>query len=211
MVATTCTGQCPEKITLIIEVAQNRFGLYGFEKTTMNEIASDLNMSKGSLYYYFPDKEHLYIAVIKKEHDLLMRTVSEKIDSLSSPAEMIKEYVNTRLSYFRTLLNLSRFRHNNGISELHTMMHEQWNIFKIQEQSLLADILRYGIENNSFEDMDINETAELLLDVIKGLSISLLKHKDIFYLEDAEYKKLEKKTNSFIELFIKGLKKENSH
>lgn len=205
MVSITHTGECPEKISLIIEAAQNRFGLYGFEKTTMNEIASDLNMSKGSLYYYFPDKEHLYIAVIQKEHDILIRMVNEKVTSLSDPSQMIREYANIRLSYFRTLLNLSRFRHNQGISEFHTMIHKQWDVFKIQEISLISEILHYGIKNDSFENQDVNETAELLLDIIKGLSASFLKHKDIFYLEDTEYAALDKKIKSFVEMFIRSL------
>ena len=68
MAGSTNKGESLSKTEQIIKVAQKRFGQYGFEKTTMNEIASDLNMCKGSLYYYFPDKEHLYIAVAKKEH-----------------------------------------------------------------------------------------------------------------------------------------------
>ncbi|WP_321331017.1 TetR/AcrR family transcriptional regulator [uncultured Bacteroides sp.] len=209
MVSTTHIGECPEKTSRIIEVAQNRFGLYGFEKTTMNEIASDLNISKGSLYYYFPDKESLYIAVIQKEHDVFIHLVTEKIASLSDPAQMIREYVNIRLSYFHTLLNLSRFRHNNNMWELHSMMHQQWAVFKIQEEGLIADVLTYGVKEAFFEIENIHDIAELLLDIIKGLSMSLVKNKDIFYLEDTEYDKLFKKINLFVEMFIKSLKRQH--
>ena len=68
MVVNKRCGDSQSKTEQIIKFAQKRFGQYGFEKTTMNEIASDLNMCKGSLYYYFPDKEHIYLAVAKKEH-----------------------------------------------------------------------------------------------------------------------------------------------
>jgi AcrR family transcriptional regulator len=43
------------KVTSIIEAARKRFSHYGLTKTTMNEIAADIGMSKASLYYYFPD------------------------------------------------------------------------------------------------------------------------------------------------------------
>ena len=56
-----------EKKEAIIKVAQEQFGLYGYKKTSMMEIADALGMSKGLLYYYFPDKEHLYTAVVEKE------------------------------------------------------------------------------------------------------------------------------------------------
>ncbi len=206
MVSITHMGECQEKASRIIEVAQKRFGLYGFEKTTMNEIASDLDMSKGSLYYYFPDKEHLYMAVVQKEHDLFIQMVNEKIALLSDPSQMIREYISVRLSYFRMLLNLSRFRHDNA-REFHSMMHEQWKTFRIEEEALITGILKIGVEKQSFEMENVDEVAVLLLDIFKSLSISLVKKKDIFYLEANEYDVLHRKIDLFTEMFIKSLKK----
>ncbi len=37
------------------------------------EIANDLHMTKGALYYYFPGKENLYEAVIEKEQNEFLR------------------------------------------------------------------------------------------------------------------------------------------
>lgn len=213
MVNTTYTKDCPEKLSQIIEAAQKRFGLYGFEKTAMHEIASDLNMSKGSLYYYFPDKEHLYAAVIQKEHDLFLHLVETKIASLTDAADMLREYVNIRISYYRALLNLSHFRHNN-IGEMHRVMHSvmqgKSSTFKAQEKELLIKIFTYGIEqqcfeNQTFERMD--ETAELLLDIIRGLTGAAIKNKDLFYLDDTEYEKIIKRINLFVDMFLKALKK----
>ncbi len=50
----------------ILEAAYQRFLHYGYSKTTMNEIAGDLSFSKALLYYYFPDKSQLYVAVMRK-------------------------------------------------------------------------------------------------------------------------------------------------
>jgi TetR/AcrR family transcriptional regulator len=55
-----------KKRDLIIEAAEKRFMHFGVDKTTMNEIADDLSISKASLYYYFPDKLNLYGAVLHK-------------------------------------------------------------------------------------------------------------------------------------------------
>lgn len=48
----------------IVEVALKRFAHYGFNKTTMNEIADDLNITKANLYYYYADKSALIKDVI---------------------------------------------------------------------------------------------------------------------------------------------------
>ena len=99
-----------EKVQMIIEASQKRFGLFGLEKTSMREIADDLKLSKASLYYYFPDKESLYKAVVEKEQTEFIEKISERISSIHEPEQLLLEYANSRLSYFRTLLNLSRLR-----------------------------------------------------------------------------------------------------
>src|SRR5947208_16334089 len=55
-----------KKRDAIIEAAKKRFSHFGVDKTTMNEIADDLSISKASLYYYFPDKLNLYGAVLQQ-------------------------------------------------------------------------------------------------------------------------------------------------
>src|SRR3982750_3995477 len=62
----TANDQQDVKKEKILEAAYERFLHYGYSKTTMNEIAGDLSMSKALLYYYFPDKSELYMAVMRK-------------------------------------------------------------------------------------------------------------------------------------------------
>ncbi|MEO5967356.1 MAG: TetR/AcrR family transcriptional regulator, partial [Ferruginibacter sp.] len=54
-----------DKKEAILEAAYKRFAHYGVNKSTMEEIASDLNISKASLYYYFPDKLTIYAEVLQ--------------------------------------------------------------------------------------------------------------------------------------------------
>ena len=52
----TANDQQDVKKEKILEAAHHRFLHFGYSKTTMNEIAGDLSMSKALLYYYFPEK-----------------------------------------------------------------------------------------------------------------------------------------------------------
>ena len=58
-------GNADVKRIKILEAATRRFAHFGMAKTTMSEIAKDLNFSKALLYYYFPDKNSLYSAVFE--------------------------------------------------------------------------------------------------------------------------------------------------
>jgi len=193
------------KLKLIIEVAQRRFGLYGVEKTSMREIADDINLSKASLYYYFPDKESLYKAVVEKEQNEFLARISEKIINIQEPELLLREYVSTRLSYFRTLLNISRLRLE-AYSDLKPVFKETISLFKEKEKEIIVRIFEKGISKGIFSIKDTDQTASLFLDLLKGLRISVVTDKKMLFIEQEEYDRLLEKTIAFTEIFINGVK-----
>jgi AcrR family transcriptional regulator len=193
------------KEQLIINVAQKRFGLYGVEKTSMREIADDINLSKASLYYYFPDKESLYKAVVEKEQNEFLTRISEKIVNIQEPELLLREYASTRLSYFRTLLNISRLRLE-VYSDIKPVFRETINLFKDKEKEIIVKIFEKGINKGIFSIKDTNQTASLFLDLLKGLRVSVVTDKKMLFIEKEEYDQLLEKTIAFTEIFIKGMK-----
>jgi AcrR family transcriptional regulator len=194
-----------DKVQMIIEASQKRFGLYGIEKTAMREIANDLKLSKASLYYYFPDKESLYKAVVEKEQAEFISRISERISSISDPEQLLIEYASTRLSYFRTLLNLSRLRFE-SFSGLKPGFREAIQKFKEKEKYIISKIFEKGISGGIFFIKDTDQTASLFLDLLKGLRITVINEKKTLFIEQDEYELLLEKTIAFTNIFIKGIK-----
>jgi AcrR family transcriptional regulator len=193
------------KINQIIEAAQRLFGIYGIEKVSMLEIANELKLSKASLYYYFPDKESLYKAVLEKEHMEFISTISGIIRTLKNPEKMLKEYVILRLEYFSRLMNLSRLRLE-AYSDLKPIFRETFLIFKEKEKELIIGILRMGVKQGIFHIKNIDGTASLFIDLLKGLRVTAIKDRRTVIIEQEEYKQLLERTTAFTEIFIKGLK-----
>jgi AcrR family transcriptional regulator len=194
-----------EKINAIIEIAQKLFGIFGFERVTMHEIAEELNISKASLYYYFPDKESLYIAVIEKEQGEFLSKITEQMVNIADPSEILREYAVKRLLFFHSLLNLGRLRSesfHNLKADINMMIHN----FREKEKDIIIRILDKGTRSGVFSKVDAAGTAYLYLDLLRSLRISIVDKKKEFYLEQEEFNKLMKKTNDFTEIFIKGLR-----
>lgn len=194
-----------DKVQIIIEASQKRFGLFGVEKTSMREIANDLKLSKASLYYYFPDKESLYKAVVEKEQQEFIDKITGRILSIEEPEQLLREYSISRLSYFRTLLNLSRLRME-AYSDLKPGFRETIQIFKEKEKEIIKKIFLKGIVRGIFYINDTDETASLFLDLLKGLRVTVVNEKETLVIEQDEYDLLLEKTITFTNLFIKGLK-----
>src|SRR6185437_9744778 len=88
------------KLNLILDAAQKRFAYYGWAKTTMTEIASDVSLSKASLYYYFADKDALFKAVVKREQELFILDIKKMIKAKNTARHKLNKYVQNRHQYF---------------------------------------------------------------------------------------------------------------
>ena len=79
----------------IIEAATDRFMIAGIYKVTMDEIASDLRMSKKTVYKFFPSKETLLKAIVHT----MTRMVEAKVQGIVSSDKPIEEKLTTLLEF----------------------------------------------------------------------------------------------------------------
>ena len=66
---------------IILVRAREKFMKEGFHKTTMDEIASDLRISKKTIYKYFPSKENLIDAAIALFQKYILGQITKIIQS----------------------------------------------------------------------------------------------------------------------------------
>ena len=193
------------KSELIIAAAQKRFGIYGVEKTSMREIAHDLQMTKGALYYYFPGKENLYKAVIDKEQNEFLKKLEDDVQIATDNAGYLKNYAVKRLSYFRTLLNLGRIKQE-SLADIMPFVSKSLKNFSEKEKDMIMHILEKGNATGEFNIKDPSNTALLFLDLLRGLRSSVINNKRMLIINEKEYNLLLKKTLDFSEIFINGLR-----
>jgi AcrR family transcriptional regulator len=73
-------GADPDKRRQILDGAHEIFIARGFDAASMSDIAAAANVSKGTLYVYFEDKEHLFVALIEREREAQKRGAFEALD-----------------------------------------------------------------------------------------------------------------------------------
>ena len=79
----------------IIEAATDRFMNAGIYKVTMDEIASDLRMSKKTVYKFFPSKETLLQAIVHA----MTRMIEGKVQGIVTSDKPIEEKLTTLLEF----------------------------------------------------------------------------------------------------------------
>lgn len=147
----------------IIDAAAARFGLYGFNKTTMAEIAQDCNMSAGNIYRYFENKSDIgaeCAGIHFKSCEETLRNIIRKPGL--TVTERLKMYVlaNLRITY-------ELCTKQPKISELveHMSKERQDIIEKFREikTSLIAELLAEGNRTGEFDLPDVLKAAENIM------------------------------------------------
>ncbi|MBE0570280.1 MAG: TetR/AcrR family transcriptional regulator [Ignavibacteriaceae bacterium] len=75
----------------IIELTEEKFFRDGFYKTTMDEIASELKMSKKTIYKFFPSKDDLITAIAKHFMEGVKSKVLPALNSDKNAIEKLAE------------------------------------------------------------------------------------------------------------------------
>ena len=185
---------------LILEAAFNRFGHYGYNKTTMAEIAQDADMSAANLYRYFESKQEIAAACAN-------RCMCESIDLLRQAARQPQSSAVKRLNnYVKTMLYHCHQTHSNDskINEVVAFItNERADLVhqKIAAQrALIAEILAYGNETGEFDIKDVIVTAQAVYTTLVLFDVPLFM--SLYTLEE-----FEEKAANVVNLLLQGLRK----
>ena len=84
----------------ILDAALNVFSHKGYHDTRLEEIVTESSTSKGSIYFHFPNKERLFLALVEKFADLIERRATEAIEQQSSPMAKVEAALEACLEAF---------------------------------------------------------------------------------------------------------------
>jgi len=74
----------------ILDVAQKLFARRGFEGVSIRDLAQALGMTTASLYYHFPSKEEIFVAVHGRSLEAVQREVMDAIAGLKDPWDRLE-------------------------------------------------------------------------------------------------------------------------
>lgn len=152
----------------LIQVAARMFHERGYDATSLQDIAEELGLLKGSLYHYIATKEDLLWAVILKQHQASMALAERCREMQGTPMERLDEFVrgyaaslrNERDSvsvYLREIGRLSKARRKIILDE-----REEYVAF-------VRELLDEGVAAGQFrKDMDSALVAQGVLGMLNS-------------------------------------------
>lgn len=182
----------------ILTVASKIFGKYGFQKTTIDDIAKTAHKAKGSVYYYFNSKEELFRSVLQEEISVIKSGLTQVIISNKEATGMIREFLLTRMYLLKDAFNYHetlKASFTDQFQFLEDILDEFYNF----EVELLRAILDKGVKEQRFDIADTGATANVIITAMKAIEIP-------FYLQN-KITRYEKTIVELVNILVKGLEK----
>jgi AcrR family transcriptional regulator len=169
----------------IVAEATKHFGLYGYQKTTVSDLAKAIGFSKAYIYKFFESKQAIGELICANCLDELETEIRTAIGSTDRPPEqlrrMFKAAVEASLRLFfedRKLFDIAA-----------SAATERWRAvvnYEERVQAILQDILRQGRESGEFErKTPLDETASAIFLVMRPYLNPLLLQYGFDYTDDA--------------------------
>lgn len=92
----------------ILDAALDVFSRKGYHDAKVDEIVEMSDTSKGSVYFHFPNKQSLFLALVDKFADLLERRVTEAIAQEEEGIERVRVALITCLDTFSSYRRLAK-------------------------------------------------------------------------------------------------------
>lgn len=184
--------------TKILDAAEARFRMYGFGKTTMAEIAGDIDMSTANLYRYYENKLAIGSAMAG-------RCFCEREEFLSEIVKRPNLEESERMEVF--ILEMLGFMHNQFNSEpklaelVDVIVNKRPDMVqkKIEgDLRLIASILQQGNKTGEFEIKDVDEMSDYVLASIAMFSSP-------FFMSMYPLEELQRLAKGVVALILRGL------
>lgn len=96
-----------ENLQLILSIAEQRFAEYGYNGTTISSIATQAQLPKSNILYYFKTKEVLYKEVLTKILKIWLVDM-EEMNADQHPREALRDYIFLKVKQSKDHANASR-------------------------------------------------------------------------------------------------------
>lgn len=192
------------KREMILEEARTIFTDYGYEKATLDDIGSKCGLNKASLYYYFRNKEEIYVQVLLSEADKYIKGLQDHVQQFDSTEEKIFQYLLNRIRRYAEALNLSKLSFS-SLNKVEPMFQDLFQKIKNEEVGFLRETIARGIEKGDIEAVDASEFAEALFVISDALKHERMIQEKPYQSGFYNYTKVEDQLSLMIRLIFKGL------
>jgi AcrR family transcriptional regulator len=172
--------------TEIIDAARSIFARRGFALATMDEVAKEAGIAKGTIYLYFRSKTEVYKAVLDHDMSSLKKSSLERIDAAGTLRDKIEAFILARLENAEARKEL--FLIMDSESDHLALTRSRYRDWLREPVRYMAKEIEAASQRGEIRSVPAEKVAWIVADMTRGaIQRRLLNHSDHPVGEDAEF------------------------
>ena len=186
--------------TSILDAAEELFGRFGYRKTTVQEIAEEAGIGKGSIYLHFESKRAVALATI----DRLIQRVVDRLREIAAGDEPVEDRVRAML-IDRVMIRFDGVQSYSGrldelLAEIRSDLLQRRRYYFQTEAVILSRVLDEGRAGGVIDVGNSLVTARALISATNSLLPYDLSGRELGRRQD-----LKRQAQAVVELLLRGV------
>ena len=178
----------------------------GFGKATMEDIAKEAELSPGTLYLYFKNKDELYASLsLRILQYLMIRLEHVNAESFADVTQQLNALKDAMFDVYEfdplILINMFHMQSSETLRNLSPDLLEQIETLSRNSMQAIASIFEEGMRKNQFEDRHPTAVADILWALFSGIVLWESSKKQINGNQDY----LKETFDTAFEIFSRGI------
>ncbi len=185
---------------LILDAVDVLLARFGYKKMTMEDVAKQVGIGKGTIYLHFPSKEELVLAHIDRIAETVVRKISEIAGTNDAPERRLRRMLVLRVIHrFDSVAHYSESL-GDLLSSVRAPLLVRRQAYFEKEAAVFEDVLREGARLGAVDCPDPRTTSLVLIQSTNALLPFSLSPRELGRRED-----VEDQVGRIADLMIKGL------
>lgn len=185
----------------ILDATDKLLARYGYKKMTIDDLAQEVGIGKGSVYLHFPSKEEIALSQIDRIIERLKSQLRTIGNGSTSPEERLREMLIERVMFRFDSVNHYSQSLNEMLSYLRPKLLERRKRYFDEEARIFSEVIVDGQKSGVFGTGDPFDLAQTLVTATN----SLLPY-SLSAFELGDRKDVAERTKKTADLLINGLK-----
>lgn len=186
----------------LLDKAESLLASYGYKKMTIDDLAREVGIGKGSVYLHFTSKEQIALSHVDRIVERLKEQLKIICEKKISPEGKLHEML-----LMRVLFRFDSVQHytqslNDLLAALRPKLLARREEYFKQEAEIFAEVIEEGQAKDNFQNGNALELAETFL-----LATNALLPFSLTTQELGERHEIEEKTRRIADLLLKGIRK----
>jgi AcrR family transcriptional regulator len=184
----------------ILDATDSLLSRYGYKKMTIDDLAKEVGIGKGSVYLHFTSKEEIVLSHIDRIIEQLKGKLSAIARSDEKPEQRLRKMLKTRVLHRFESVQHYTLNLNDLLSAIRPNFLARRETYFTEEARIFVSVIKDGQQSGDFSEGDAAEIAESMI-----LATNSLLPFNLTVQELGSRKDVEAKILRVADLLLQGL------